>query len=147
VESGVSIDVAPPVRYRSRESEVTLPELDGFIERSIAELSSDTEGGAPFAVFYGEVNDATRSRVEVGVPARDGDRVLEGGYVVHARARGATDYEAIHRVYDAIKDFIVANGLRQNGPTREVYHGRDRFSDEIEVVWPVEQPQKGEADG
>jgi hypothetical protein len=141
MDYAVSVGSTPAVRYRSREEAVTLAELDDFLERAIAELTDHDVVGPPFAIFHGRVDDVTRSRVEVGVPARDGDRVLDAGYVVHGRAIGETDYEPIHRVYDAIAEFIAAKGLKQRAPTREVYHGRERFSDEIEVVWPVEDPQ------
>jgi effector-binding domain-containing protein len=131
-------------RYCSREAELTLAELDDFLESAILELTSDDATGPPFAIFHGPVDESTRSRVEVGVPVAGGDRVLEGGHVVHASAIGHTGYDPIHGVYDAISAFIGEHGLKQRGPTREVYRGRERFSDEIEVVWPVEAPSEAE---
>jgi hypothetical protein len=141
VEPNVSIEVTPTMSYRAREAEVTIAELDDFIERAIADLAGADAAGPPFAVFHGAVDETTRSRVEVGVPAADGDRVLRGGYVVSGTAVGDTGYEPIHRVYDAVKAFIVANGFTPRGPTREIYRGRERFSDEITVVWPIHDPE------
>jgi hypothetical protein len=69
----------------------------------------------------------------VGVPAADGDRVIEGGRVASAVGPADADYDSIHVVYDAIRDHIVANGLEQRGHTREVYR-----EDGIEIVWPVD---------
>ena len=134
----VALAVTPDVRYRAREREVTLAELDEFIESAILELTGDDATGPPFAIFHGRVTATSRSRVEVGVPVADGDHVLAGGHVVHGRVAGDTGYDAIHRVYDAISAYMAENGLKQRDATREIYHGREHFSDEIEVAWPVE---------
>jgi hypothetical protein len=126
----VELRKEPDLRYRAVERVVGIDELDDFITSAIAELGPGE--GPPFAVFHGQVNEATRSRIEVGVPDAGGDRVVEGGRVLSAVGPPAADYEAIHVVYDAIHEYIVENGLSERPPTREIYH-----SDGIEVVWPV----------
>jgi effector-binding domain-containing protein len=129
------------IRYRYVEREVTLSELDDFLAEAVGALRRQATDGAPFAIFHGAVNDTTRSRVEVGAGAPDGERTLPGGSVVYAVAgsdRGETGYAEIHELYAHIARYIDENGLRQTGATREVYTGRDHFGDEIEVVWPVE---------
>jgi hypothetical protein len=118
------------IRYRAVERVVGLDELEGFLDDAIAELGPGD--GPAFAIFHGPVNEATRSRIEVGIPDPVGDRVIEGGQVLSALGPGDADYESIHVVYDAISDFIRANGLAQRGHTREVYR-----ADGIEIVWPV----------
>jgi hypothetical protein len=127
----VETRVEPDLRYRAVERVVGIDELDGFIAFAIAELGPGD--GPPFAVFHGRVNEATRSRVEVGVPDVNGARVVQGGRVACAVGPPDADYDAIHVVYDAIREFIVENGLVERPPTREVYHGHG-----IEVVWPIQ---------
>ena len=123
--------VEPEQRYRAVERVVGLAELDEFITGAIAELGDGPD--PPFAIYHGQVNDQTSSRVEVGLPDAAGDRVLPGGPAVYGTIdESAADYEGIHVVYDAVKDYLVENGLTQRGPTREVYRGGL-----IEVVWPV----------
>jgi hypothetical protein len=131
----------PSSPYSAVEREVILGELDTFLLEAVAELSGRVTAptGPPFAIFHGQVNESTRSRVEVGLGNADGERELHGGRVVYGVAReGQTDYDPIHELYDAIASFITEHGLRQAGATREVYHGTRRLTDEIEVVWPVE---------
>jgi hypothetical protein len=118
------------LRYRAVERVVGLDELERFIDEAIEELGPGD--GPPFAIFHGPVNEMTQSRIEVGVPTASGDRVLEGGTVVCGLGPVDADYDSIHVVYDAIRDYIVANGLEQRGQTREVYR-----PDAIEIVWPV----------
>jgi hypothetical protein len=122
--------VEPDLRYRALERVVGIDELDDFLTAAIAELGPGD--GPPFAIFHGQVNEATSSRVEVGVPDANGDRVAEGGRIASAIGPADADYDAIHVVYDAIHQFIVENGLVERPPTREIYH-----PDGIEVVWPV----------
>jgi hypothetical protein len=122
--------VDPDVWYRAVERVVGIDELDAFLTSAIAELG--VAEGPPFAIFHGPVNETTRSRIEVGIQDANGDRVLVGGRVAYALGPVAADYEAIHVVYDAIKRFIVENGLTERPPTREVYR-----EDGIEIVWPV----------
>jgi len=122
--------VEDDIRYRAIERVVGIHELDAFLTGAIEELGAGE--GPAFAIFHGPVNEATSSRIEVGVPSADGDRVIEGGRVAFAVGPADADYDSIHVVYDAIRDFIVANGLAQRGHTREVYR-----EDGIEIVWPV----------
>jgi hypothetical protein len=79
-----------PVRHRALEQSVALSELDDFLGEAFARLRGGDDVGPPFAVFHGPVDEGTRSRVEVGVPAPDGDRELPGGRVVFGVARGDT---------------------------------------------------------
>ena len=126
----VELRTDPDARYRAIERVVGLDELDAFITAAIAELGPGE--GPPFAIFHGPVNATTSSPIEVGVPAAAGDRTIEGGRVVCGLGPLDADYDSIHAVYDAIRDYIVGKGLKQRGPTREVY-----LPDAIEVVWPV----------
>jgi len=126
----VETRLEPDLRYRAVERVVGVDELDEFITSAIAELGPGE--GPPFAVFHGQVNVTTRSRVEVGIPDAQGDRIVEGGRVAAAMGPTIADYDAIHVVYDAIHEFIVESGLAERPPTREVYHGQG-----IEVVWPI----------
>jgi hypothetical protein len=138
--SEVGTKFVQPLRYLALEREVSLAELDDFLAEAIAALNVGEGAGAepPFAIFHGQVNERTRSRVEVGVPAQSGDRTLPGGLVVYGHSEGATDYVSIHRLYDEIAAYIETNDLHQNGPTREVYRSREPQAEQIEVVWPVE---------
>jgi hypothetical protein len=120
----------PDLRYRAVERVVGLDELDGALTGAIEELGPGE--GPPFAIFHGPVNEATTSRIEVGVPDAEGDRVFPGGLVASAAGAPDADYDAIHIVYDAVADFIREHGHSQRGPTREVYH-----DDRIEIVWPI----------
>ena len=126
----VQTRIDPDVRYRAVERVVGLDDLDSALRAAIDEVG--TGDGPPFAIFHGPVNEETSSRLEVGVPDAQGDRVFAGGLVVTGSGPPEADYDAIHVVYDAIADFIRANGRSQRGPTREVYH-----EDRIEIVWPI----------
>jgi hypothetical protein len=126
----VTTRVEEDVRYRAVERVVGLAELEAFLDQAIEELGPGD--GPPFAIFHGPVNETTQSRIEVGVPTASGDRVLEGGTVVCGSGPLDADYDSIHVVDDAIRDYIVTNGLEQRGQTREVYR-----PDAIEIVWPV----------
>jgi hypothetical protein len=126
----VETRVEDDLRYRAVERVVGLGELDAFLTGAIEELGAGE--GPPFAIFHGPVNETTQSRIEVGVPDAAGDRVVEGGRVASGIGPADADYDSIHVVYDAIRDFIVANGLVQRGHTREVY-----LEDGIEIVWPI----------
>ena len=119
------------LRYRAVEIVVGIDELDAALRAAIEEVGSGD--GPPFAIFHGPVNESTSSRLEVGVPDAEGDRVFPGGLVATGSGPPDADYDTIHVVYDAIADFIRANGYSQRAGTREVYHeGR------IEIVWPIE---------
>ena len=131
----------PSLLYSAVEREVILSELQTFLLEAVAQLRGRVTAptGPPFAIYHGQVNESTRSRVEVGLAHSDGERELGGGPVVYGVAsEGQTDYDLIHEVYDGIATFIAGKRLRQSGPTREVYHGIGHLTDEIEVVWPVE---------
>jgi len=131
----------PSLVYSAVEREVILSELETFLLEAVAALRGRVTAptGLPFAIYHGQVNESTRSRVEVGLAHADGERELAGGPVVYGFASaGQTDYVSIHQLYDAIASFIAEQRLRQSGPTREVYHGSGHLTDEIEVVWPVE---------
>ena len=126
----VQTRIEPDVRYRAVERVVGIDELDSFITGAIDELGAGD--GPPFAIFHGPVNEATRSRIEVGVPDSNGDRVIPGGRVLAGVGPIDADYDAIHVVYDAIASVIRDQGLKERPPTREVYR-----EDGIEVIWPV----------
>ena len=119
------------LRYRAVEIVVGVHELDAALSAAIEEVGAG--GGPPFAIFHGPVNESTSSRLEVGVPDPAGDRVFPGGLVATGSGPPEADYDAIHVVYDAIADFIRANGYSQRAGTREVYH-----EDRIEIVWPIQ---------
>jgi hypothetical protein len=118
------------LRYRAVEVVVGIDELDAALRAAIDEVGEGD--GAPFAIFHGPVNEASNSRLEVGVPDADGDRIFPGGLVATGSGPPDADYDAIHVVYDAIAELIRADGHSQRGPTREVYH-----ADGIEIVWPI----------
>ena len=118
------------LRYRAVERVVGIDELHAAVTAAIEEVGAGD--GPPFAIFHGPVNVETRSRLEVGVPDPAGDRVFPGGLVATGSGPTDADYDAIHVVYDAIADFIRANGYSQRTSTREVYH-----DDRIEIVWPI----------
>ena len=120
----------PDLRYRAVERVVAIEELDAALTAAIDELAPGD--GPPFAIFHGPVNAATISRLEVGVPDVEGDRVFPSGLVASAAGSPDAGYDAIHVVYDAIADFIREHRRSQRRPTREVYH-----EDRIEIVWPL----------
>jgi hypothetical protein len=120
------------LRYRAVEIVVGGGELDAALRAAIEEIGAGE--GPPFAIFHGPVDEATRSRLEVGVPDSGGDRLFPGGLVATGSGPAEADYDAIHVVYDAIADFIRTNGYSQRAGTREVYH-----DDRIEIVWPIEE--------
>jgi hypothetical protein len=64
----------PDLRYRPLERVAGIDELDAALTAAIAELGPGD--GPPFAIFHGAVNDATSSRLEVGVPDAERDREI-----------------------------------------------------------------------
>ena len=128
--TGVGARTDGDLRYRAVEVVVGVDELDAALRAAIEEVGPGE--GPPFAIFHGPVNEETSSRLEVGVPDSAGDRVFPGGLVATGSGPAEADYDAIHVVYDAIADFIRANGYSQRAGTREVYH-----EDRIEIVWPI----------
>jgi effector-binding domain-containing protein len=115
---------------------ITQPELGGWLQDSLGRLmglASERYGGAvnpAFVAYHGEVNNDSDGPVEVCVPIRadaaagDGEAVRtepahREAYVRVTRAQ--FEFPQILSAYDAVAQWIAANGHSIAGSPREVY--------------------------
>jgi DNA-binding transcriptional MerR regulator len=131
-----------PVRERDVGEQVVLTEQRyvrsselGWIRDATARLTAvaDRHGGPAgprFVVFHGEVTEDDDGPVEVCVPvaagAVDAQRFALRREPAHREAyiavvKGHFEAPQILSVYDAVHRWIRSRGLRQAGPSREVY--------------------------
>ena len=127
-------------RYVSRSGRVRVPELEPFIIRTIAELSSEHKAAGPaFALYHGEVNEQDDGPVEVCVPVADGDKRLAAGEVAYTRASGSQcAFPEIIGAYDAVATWAKANGRDLVGSPREIYlAGLGTPDERLEIAWSI----------
>ena len=127
--------------YVSRTKKVRVPELEPFINETIAELwTANTPSGSAFTIYHGEVNEEDDGPVEVCVPTADGDRRLPAGEVAFTIATGdQCRFPEIIGAYDAVASWAKQKGRELDGSPREIYHSDPEKGEEdrFEVAWPL----------
>jgi DNA-binding transcriptional MerR regulator len=128
-------------RYVSRTARVRIPELERFITTTIDELWRANDAAAPaFAIYHGEVNEDDDGPVEVGVPTAHGDRTLPESEVAYTTVSGSQcEFPEIIGAYDAIAQWVTANGRELAGSPREIYLSDPGKGEEHhwEIAWPI----------
>jgi DNA-binding transcriptional MerR regulator len=127
-------------RYVSRTARVRVPELERFITTTIDELWSANAAAPAFAIYHGEVNEDDDGPVEVGVPVADGDRTLPASEVAYTTVSGnQCQFPEIIGAYDAIAQWVAANGRELAGSPREIYMSDPSKGEENrwEIAWPI----------
>lgn len=127
--------------YVSRTKKVRVPDLERFINETIAELwKANQPIGSAFAIYHGEVNEEDDGPVEVGVPTTAGDKRLPAGEVAFTIATGdQCRFPEITGAYDAVASWAKANGRELDGSPREIYHSDPEKGEEhrFEIAWPI----------
>jgi effector-binding domain-containing protein len=127
--------------YVSRTKRVRVPELERFINETIAELWNEQQPtGSAFSVYHGEVNEEDDGPVEVAVPTSDGDKRLPAGEVAYTIATGdQCRFPEIIGAYDAVARWAKENGRELDGSPREIYHSDPEKGEEdrFEIAWPI----------
>jgi DNA-binding transcriptional MerR regulator len=128
-------------RYVSRTARVRVPELERFITTTIDELWRTHEPtDHAFSIYHGEVTEDDDGPVEVGVPTADGDRTLPAAEVAFTVARGRQcQFPEIIGAYDAVAQWVTANGRELAGSPREIYRFDPSAGEEprMEIAWPI----------
>ncbi len=133
---------------------VKVDQLDTHIRGSLDTLYALVERqgskptGAPFGIYHGPVNNEDDGPMEVCVPVSqtlpaDGDArasELPGGKVAYVLLEGEQcNFPAILQGYDAVYDWIRANGYEPDGPPREIWLMRPGEPERMEVAWPLRE--------
>jgi DNA-binding transcriptional MerR regulator/effector-binding domain-containing protein len=107
--------------YVSRSKRVRVPELVAFICDGFNEFG-DAEGGHPFVLYHGAVNNEEDGPVEVCMPKLSGDKKLPAGEVAFTEISGSQcDFPEILGAYEAVFRFAKEQGRDVDGPAREIY--------------------------
>ena len=125
----------PEQRVLVEQRHVTQPELmtwlpDAFVR--VATLATQHGGisGPAFAIFHGEVNEDSDGPVEVCVPIDNLPADPPGVAVRHEPAhreayvrlrKAQVEFPQILSAYDAVVEWLRANGMEVGGPPREIY--------------------------
>lgn len=154
-ECSVSFDIqirqVPQQQIISIKRALTQPEMGAFIQGSIATLLQMVEDqgltitNEVMGLYYGPINANDTGPLEVAFPVAgtatpQGDvvvRELPAHTVAYATGKGEYyDFPAVLQVWDAVADWINANGYKEaKHPITcyEVWH-----KDRLEVAWPFE---------
>lgn len=135
---------------------VKVGDLDRHIRDTVATLNgfvTDHGGGAagaPFGLYHGQINEEDDGPIEVCLPVRDaltGDgeiaaKELPGGRFAYVTLRGdECEFPAILRGYDAVHDWIEANGYTAADSPRETWRtSSNEDGGEMEVGWRFRDP-------
>ena len=111
----------PEQQYVGRTKRVLVPELESFICSTFEELG-DTDGGHPFVLYHGPVNNEEDGPVEVCVPQRHGEKRLPAGEVAFTEISGSQcSFPEILGAYEAVYRWAREQGREPDGPPREIY--------------------------
>ena len=123
--------------YVSRSARLLVPELASYITSTFAELG-EPDGGPPFVLYHGAVNNEEDGPVEVCVPNPQGDSVLPAGEVAFVEISGSQcDFPEILGAYEAVYRWAREHDREPSGPSREIYL-RGPGSDELlEIALPL----------
>jgi DNA-binding transcriptional MerR regulator/effector-binding domain-containing protein len=123
--------------YLSRSRRVLVPELAPYIAATFAELG-DAEGGPPFVLYHGAVNNEEDGPVEVCVPKAQGDKKLPAGEVAFVEISGSQcDFPEILGAYEAVYRWAKQNGREPDGPSREIYLRGPGADEQLEIALPL----------
>ena len=146
---------APEQQVLSIQQTVSIQELVGYIDRSIAALQAHVRAqggqpaGAPFGIYHGQANEDSQGPVEICLPV---EGAFKPGSGIQLRQLGATqvasvtlterqsEFPAILGAYDAIFDWVKQNGHKTVEPPREIYLTEQKTvgpeAPFIESAWP-----------
>lgn len=119
----------------TEQQHVRQPELSDWIDAAMTRVEKsapahDGVDGAPFVVYYGEVNEDSDGPAEVCIPIGAGTQAPVGAAAriepAHREAyvrltKAQVDYPQILSAYDAVEQWITTRGLTVAGSPREVY--------------------------
>jgi DNA-binding transcriptional MerR regulator len=123
--------------YVSRSKRVLVPELPSYITETFAELGT-AEGGPPFVLYHGAVNNEEDGPVEVCVPKAQGDKRLPAGEVAFVEISGSQcEFPEILGAYEAVYRWAKQNGREPDGPSREIYLRVPGADEQLEIALPL----------
>jgi DNA-binding transcriptional MerR regulator len=123
--------------YVSRSKRVLVPELASYIVETFEELGRH-EGGPPFVLYHGAVNNEEDGPVEVCVPKAQGEKRLPAGEVVFVEISGSQcDFPEILGAYEAVYRWAKEHGREPDGPSREIYLRGPGSNEQLEIALPL----------
>jgi effector-binding domain-containing protein len=148
----VKLKVISPKQVLSVTSHVKVGKLSQTIEETLVGLNSmvkkqnaDT-AGPPFGIYHGAINEKDDGPIEICLPVRgqvNGNKKvvlkqLYGGNAASVTLLGdQCEFPAILMGYDAVAEWILANGYQKYGPPREVWHSGPGPEAKMEIIWLV----------
>ncbi len=131
----IDVRTVPQSTFIARKSHVHGPELPSFIGSATSELVKQAENlggskGYPTVVFFGTVDFDSDGPVEVRVSIPDDPHADIGEEIrteaSHSQAfitlqKHQVAFPQILQVYQALRQWIAANGYTVSGPPREIY--------------------------
>jgi DNA-binding transcriptional MerR regulator len=123
--------------YVSRSRRIRVAELDRFIGTTFEQLGS-ADGGRPFVLYHGPVNNEEDGPVEVCVPKRDGEKRLPAGEVAFTEISGGQcEFPEILGAYEAVYRWTKEQGRKPAGPAREIYLSDADDEPRMEIAVPL----------
>jgi effector-binding domain-containing protein len=133
---------------------VKIEQLEQHIHSSLEALFALVEGqggsatGAPFGIYHGPVTHEDNGPLEVCVPVERAPllqgaaqaRTLAGGTAATTMLEGdQCNFPAVLKGYDAVYDWVSANGYEAAEPPREIWHSKPDEHPRMEVVLPFRE--------
>ena len=148
----VKMKTISPKQVLSVTSHVKVGKLSQTIEETLGVLydmvkeQNAEPAGPPFGIYHGAINEKDDGPIEICLPVRghvNGNKKvslkqLYGGNAASVTLLGEQcEFPAILKGYDAIAEWIPANGYQKHGPPREVWHSGPGPEAKMEIVWFV----------
>jgi effector-binding domain-containing protein len=114
--------------------------------REMIEQQNVEQSGPPFGIYHGPINDQEDGPIEICLPVRGSVtgtekivlKQLFGGNAASVTLQGEQcEFPAILKGYDAVSEWIPANGYQKHGPPREVWHSGPGPEAKMEILWFV----------
>ncbi len=148
----VKLKVISPKQVLSVTTHVKVGKLSQTIEETLGVLNDMVKeqkaesAGPPFGIYHGAINEKDDGPIEICLPVRghvNGNKKvvlkqLYGGNAASVTLLGEQcEFPAILNGYDAVAEWIPANGYQKHGAPREVWHSGPGPEAKMEIVWFV----------
>jgi effector-binding domain-containing protein len=148
----VKMKTISPKQVLSVTSHVKVSKLSQTIEETLGVLydlvrkQNAEPAGPPFGIYHGVINEKDDGPIEICLPVRgqvNGNKKIAFKQLYGGNAASVTllgeqcEFPAILKGYDAVAEWILANGHQKHGPPREVWHSGPGPEARMEIVWLV----------
>ena len=146
----VKMKTISPKQVLSATYHVKVGELDQKIKETLTamikmmEEQNVEQSGPPFGIYHGPINEKEDGPIEICLPVRGsvaGTEMIVFKQLYGGNAASVTlqsdqcEFPAILKGYDAVTEWIQANGYQKFGPPREIWHSGPGPDARMEIAW------------